>query len=238
MCAFFLTHLPEIIKEGKLYKSVTPLYKIKSKYKQFILNKREYVEIFERQVRDNLMIKNPNTDKMYTEIELQDILMNNRNYLDDLIRLSNHLVIEPTILEYVLIHRREKDFYKKFKEKFPEMDIDKDNVMSGIYEGKYQILIMDYLFDKRVSELEKFIKTVDSDKIYFNVYEKSSGGHIDKGIMSLGQFLTNCQKYQPIIKTRFKGEITPLYTVMYIANFLNCWELLIRQSAAKILYNI
>lgn len=205
MCAFFLTHLPEVIKTGRLYKSVTPLYKIKSKYKEFILNKREYVEIFERQVRDSLMIKDPKTSKVYTDVELQDILMTNRNYLDELIRLSNHLVIDPIILEYVLIHRKEKNFYKNFRKVFPELNIDDDNVMSGIYEGKYQILIMDYLFDKRVSELEKFIQSVDSDKMYFDVMEKTQNGYIDRGVMSLGQFLTNCQKYQPVIKTRFKG---------------------------------
>lgn len=205
MCAFFLTHLPEVIKSGRLYKSVTPLYKIKSKYKEFILNKREYVEIFERQVRDSLMIRDPKTSKPYTDVELQDILMTNRNYLDELIRLSNHLVIDPIILEYVLIHRKEKDFYKNFKKVFPELNIDDDNVMSGIYEGKYQILIMDYLFDKRVAELEKFIHSVDSNKMYFDVMEKTQNGFIDKGVMSLGQFLTNCQKYQPVIKTRFKG---------------------------------
>ena len=205
LCAFFLTHLPEIVKAGKLYKSVTPLYEIKSKYKKFILNKQEYVRVFEKQVRENMTIAHPDTDKVYTDVEMQDLFMVNRNYLDDLIRLSNHLVIEPIILEYILIHRNDKDFLKKFKKRFTELNIDDENVLTGIYDGKYQILIMDYLFDKRVADLEKFIKSKDKDGMYFKVYEKTVNGIIPKGIMSLGEFLIAAQKYQPVIKTRFKG---------------------------------
>ena len=203
LSAFFMTHLPEIVKDGRLYKSVTPLYKIKSKYKEFILNKKEFVEIFERQVRDNLNVMNPDTKKMYSDKQLQNILMISRNYLEELIRLSNRIVINPTVLEYILIHRNEKNFYKQFKKKFPELEIDKDNVLTGIYDGRYQILIMDKIFEKRIKELEDFIS--NTEFMYFNVFEKTKEGIIDKGIMSLGQFLTVAQKYQPIIKTRFKG---------------------------------
>lgn len=188
-----------------MYKSVTPLYRIKSKYKEFILNKQEYVKIYERQVRDNLVIVNPETNKVYSDVELQEVLMNNRPYLDMLTKLSNHLVINPVVLEYVLIHRHDKNFAKEFHKEFPELSIDNDNVMTGIYEGKYQILIMDYLFEKRVKNIEKFINTVNAETMYFNVFEKSSDGNIDKGRMTLGQFLTECQKFQPIIKTRYKG---------------------------------
>lgn len=216
LCAFFLTHLPEIIKDGRLYKSVTPLYRIKSKYKEFILNKQEYVKIFERQVRDNLVIVNPDTNKVYSDIELQEVLANNRPYLDMLTKLSSHLVINPVVLEYILINRRNKNFSKDFHKEFPELKIDDDNVMTGIYEGKYQILIMDYLFEKRVNNIEKFINTVNAETMYFNVFEKSSNGNINKGKMTLGQFLTECQRFQPIIKTRYKGRnYAPIYSDVY-----------------------
>jgi len=204
LSAFFMTHLPEIVKDGRLYKAVTPLYKIKSKYKEFVLNKKEFVEIFERQVRDNLSVKMPGTNRFYTDKELQELLMINKNYLEELIRLSNRIVINPNILEYILIHRTEKDFYKKFKKIFPELGIDEDNVLTGIYEGRYQILIMDKIFDKRVKELEDFIHT-ENKTMYLDVYEKTKDGVIDKGIMSLGNFLSMAQKYQPVIKTRYKG---------------------------------
>ena len=204
LSAFFITHLPEIVKDGRLYKSVTPLYRIKSKYKEFILNKREFVEIFEKQVSDNLNVMNISTKKMYSDKQLQDILMRNRNYLEELIRLSNRIVINPFILEYILIHREDKDFYKKFKKTFPELEIDEDNVLTGIYEGRYQILIMDKIFNKRIKDFENFIHNEKND-MYFNVFEKTKEGPVNKGIMTLGQFLSLAQKYQPIIKTRYKG---------------------------------
>lgn len=204
LCAFFMIHLPEIVKQGRLYKAVTPLYRIKSKYKEFVLNKREFVEIFERQVRDNLAVKDPTSNKVYSDKQLQKLLMDTRNYLEELTRLSNRIVINPDVLEYILIHRNEADFYKKFKKVFPELDIDDDNVLTGIYEGRYQILIMDKIFNRRVKDLENFIAE-ESDIMYLHVYEKTKDGTNDKGIMTLGRFLALARKYQPVIKTRYKG---------------------------------
>lgn len=202
LCAFFLTHLPEIIKDGRLYKSVSPLYKIKSKYKEFILNKKEYIQIFEKHIRENLIIENPDNGTVYNKDEMQELLMNTKGYLDELLRLSNHLVIDYMILEYLLIHRHEKNFYKNFKKKFPELEIDDENVLSGIYEGKYQILIMDKLFENRIMNLEKFILNQKETTMYFNVRDKNGTNY---GTLTLGQFLVVCQKYQPVIKTRYKG---------------------------------
>lgn len=202
LCAFFLTHLPKIIEDGRLYKSISPLYRIKSKYKEFILNKKEYIQIFEKHIRENLIIEDAKTHKVYNKDEMQELLMNTKGYLDELLRLSNHLVIDYTILEYLLIHRKENNFYKNFKKKFPELEIDNENVLSGIYEGKYQILIMDKLFENRVAHLEKFILNQKEASMYFNVRDKNN---IDYGTLTLGQFLFVCQKYQPVIKTRYKG---------------------------------
>lgn len=202
LCAFFLTHLPKIIEDGRLYKSVSPLYRIKSKYKEFVLNKKEYIQIFEKHIRENLIIENPDTGVVYNKDEMQELLMNTKGYLEELLRLSNHLAIDYTILEYLLIHRKEKNFYKNFKKKFPELEIDDDNVLTGIYEGKYQILIMDKLFENHIKNLEKFILNQKETTMYFNVKDKND---TDYGTLTLGQFLVVCQKYQPIIKTRYKG---------------------------------
>ena len=118
ICAFFLTHMPEIIKAGKLYKSITPLYKLKNKYKQFVLNKQEYVKLFEQQIHDNHIISDIHTNKVLTDVELQDLLLRNRNYFDELMKVSDHVVVDYRILEYILTHRKDKDFYKKFREKY------------------------------------------------------------------------------------------------------------------------
>lgn len=205
LCAFFLTHMPEIVKAGKLYKAVTPLYKLKNKYKEFILNKQEYVQLFEKQIRDNLVISKVNSKSSMTDVELQDLLLRNRNYFDELIKLANHLVVNPMILEYILIHRKDKDFYKKFRIKYPELQIDENNVMSGVHDGRYQVLIMDKIFEKNITTLVNYIDKVNNHEMYMSVKEKIDNKYIDKGTMTLGEFLAMAQKFQPIIQTRFKG---------------------------------
>lgn len=212
LCAFFITHLPELVKQGYIYKAVAPLYRIKSKYKNFILNKQEYVQIFERQIRDNILLFTEDGKHQYTNLQLQDLLMDNRNYFEELQRTASHLALDPFLLEFIAIHRHDKDFMKKFKKKYPELTIDEQNVMSGIHDGKYQILIMDKLFDKSMKELDRYIEKVNDYKMYYTVKEKNGNDLIDKGVMTLGQFLAMCNKFQPIIQARYKGlgELKPI----------------------------
>lgn len=211
LCAFFITHLPELVKKGYIYKAVAPLYRIKSKYKDFILNKQEYVQIFERQIRDNIILYDVNSKVPYTNLQLQDLLMVNRNYFEELQRTASHLAIHPYLLEYIAIHRNDDKFYKNFKKKYPELTIDDDNVLTGIYEGKYQILIMDRLFDKRMKELDRYIHDINKNHMYYKVEEKNGSDIIDRGTMTLGEFLGLCNKFQPVIQARYKGlgELKP-----------------------------
>ena len=196
--------MPEIVKQGKLFKAVSPLYKINNKEKEFILNKKEYIEVFEKSIRKNMRVANAKTKKIYSDIELQNLLMDTRDYLETLQRTSSHLAVNPVVLEYICIHKDDKDFKEEFHSEFPELYIDKDNVMSGIYDGEYQILIMDRIFDKSVKQLSELIYDC-RNYLQLYVYEVFNGKLIEKGLMSLGQFLSLTQKFQPVIKTRFKG---------------------------------
>lgn len=209
--AFFLYHLRPIVEAGLLYKAVAPLYRIKSKYKEFILDKREYTQVFERQIRDNIILKEPKSDNAIKDKDLEDILYINRDYLEELMRTATHVAIDPLLLEFIIMYRKDKDFMKKFKKKYPEITIDEENVLSGVLNNHYQILIMDKLFDKRIKKLEEYIFDINHGKMYYHVFEKYNKDIIDKGIMTLGQFLMMAQKFQPPIITRFKGlgELDP-----------------------------
>ena len=212
ICAFFLWHLPEIVEAGLLYKAVTPLYKIKDKQKPFVLNKLEYIEVFEKRVSTNLRLIDAENGKVFNNEYMKNFLLNNREYLEELNRVSNHFAVHPTIIEFITIHIEEKDFVKKLKKKFPEINIDSDNVLSGIYEGKYQILILDKIFAKRAMNLRKLIMEVNDGVGYYRVHEIYAKGNFeDRGIMSIGQFLALCQKFQPEIEARYKGlgELQP-----------------------------
>ena len=205
VCAFFLVHLPELVKKGYLYKAVAPLYRIKDKKKKFVRNKQEYIEVFERRIGDNVRLIDPKTGVVMKDAQLQEFLLRNREYLDELHRVSSHYGIHREIIEFIAIHSGSDNFEKKFKKKFPELTIDSEGVLSGIYEGRYQILTMDKLFTKRLEALKDLIFNVNEGKVYYLVHEKNGNEYIDRGIMSIGGFLSLCQKFQPEIDTRFKG---------------------------------
>ena len=203
ICAFFMYHMPEIINQGHLYKAVAPLYKLKNKDHPFVHDKRGFIDVFEDNIRNYVTIGPKGSSKPLSDKELAQFLFNNRDYLEDLERASSQLAIHPTILEFILIHRNDKDFEKKLTKGFPELKIE-DNVLTGIFNGKYQILIMDKLFEKRIKRLQKYVEANNGD-MYYHVNERYGDKITDKGVMSVGQFLKMCQKYQPVIKTRYKG---------------------------------
>lgn len=206
VCAFFITHMPEIVKGGYLYKSIAPLYHIKDKEKPFINTKQQYIEVFEKRIRKNLKIINPDTKVVYKESEVQELLMQNRDYLEELIRVSKRLAINPIVLEFICINYGDSKIKKKVKKRFPEITIDDDNVLTGIYDGRYQILVMDKIFDKNIKGLLKLINEVNKKNVFFLVHEiKGKSEFDDRGVMSLGELLMLSQKFQPTIITRYKG---------------------------------
>ena len=200
ICVFFLIHLPEIIKKGYLYKAISPLYRIQDKHKPFILDKREYIEVFERRIRNTVNIDNGTN--ILNNDEMKELLLKNRTYLDELYRISTHFNINPILMEFIVYHMNSEYFENELKLKFPEMSIDDGNTVSGIIEGKYQIVILDDLFLKRINSIKTFINIINGGKIYYKV---TTTDNKRKQVMSLGEFFILCQKYRPKIETRFKG---------------------------------
>lgn len=210
MCAFFMVHYRPLVEAGYIYKAVAPLYELKDKNNRFVRNKREYIDVFEKAVRRSVVIYDPDTNRQLSDSEVANLLFVNRSYLEVLYKTASQLSINPILLEYILLHRNDKNFYKNFRRRYPELVIDDDNVLSGICDGRYQILIMDKIFEKRICPVLEYLTKLNT-YTYFIIKEKTSDGLLDKGIMSLGQFMEAIQKFQPVIKTRFKGlgELDP-----------------------------
>ena len=199
--------MPEVVKAGKLYKSLPPLYKIDDKTKPFILNKLQYIEVFERRIGENLRIVKQNKEVLQGK-DFKDFLYNNRNYLDELMRVAGHFAIHPVLMEFVLMYMHDKKFPKMLTKRFPEITVEKTDgkvmVVSGILEGKYQLLFIDDILLKKSADMLKYINnlTIDND---ITVLEKRGKDYEDLGKLSVGEFFMRAQKYQPSIKTRFKG---------------------------------
>ena len=205
---FFLKHMTDLIYDGRLYLSVPPLYKIKDKKTPFVTDKEQYQAVYFRNVLDKYIIQEDG-GKELSRREFLEFLKLNQYYLDELIRCSNHYSANPTLIEYVIKYKDEKNFKKNMAKKFPEIKIesDKDNKMNtiieGIYEGAYQIFTIDNLFDKKTQDLRDLMDKNDS--MYYKVIEKYKDGREFRGKLSIGEFLELTNKLQPGIELRYKG---------------------------------
>ena len=205
---FFLKHMTDLIYDGRLYLSVPPLYKIKDKKTPFVTDKEQYQTVYFRNVLDKYIIQEDG-GKELSRREFLEFLKLNQYYLDELIRCSNHYSANPTLIEYVIKYKDEKNFKKNMAKKFPEIKIesDKDNKMNtiieGIYEGAYQIFTIDNLFDKKTQDLRDLMDKNDS--MYYKVIEKYKDGREFRGKLSIGEFLELTNKLQPGIELRYKG---------------------------------
>lgn len=208
LCTFFICHLPGLVKAGRLYKSVAPLYKIKDKGKhKFLLNRKSFIKLFEGRISENIRLVDPETNVAMKHKELEEFLMINRNYLPELIRIANYYGVRREIVEFVTLECDESSldsFAKKLKKKFPEMSLDEDNIMSGIYEGSFQVIALDRFFFKRIEPLKQIVSLQSTP--YLRMIELSiKGDNIDRGVMSIGDIMALCQRFQPNIDTRYKG---------------------------------
>ena len=206
---FFLKHMPDLIYDGRLYLSVPPLYKIKDKKTPFVTDKEQYQNVYFRNIIDKFIIQEDG-GKELTKKELLEFLHLNKEYLDELNRCKDHYSANPTLIEFVIKYKDEKNFKKIMAKKFPEIkiDFDKDNktdmIVEGIYEGAYQIFTVDRLFNSKTEKLKDLMdKNADQ---YYNVIEKYKDNQREfRGKLSIGEFLQLTTKLQPGIELRYKG---------------------------------
>ena len=205
---FFLKHMRDLITSGRLYLSVPPLYKIKDKKTPFVTDKEQYQAVYFRNVVEKYIIQEDG-GKELSKRELLDFLKLNQYYLDELTRCSNHYSANPTLIEYVIKYKNDKNFKKNMAKKFPEIkiELDKDNksdmIIEGIYEGAYQIFTIDRLFDKKTADLKELMDKNESQ--YYKVIEKFKDQREYRGKLSIGEFLQITYKLQPGIELRYKG---------------------------------
>jgi DNA gyrase/topoisomerase IV subunit B len=175
----------------------------------FILDKIQYIDVFEKRISNVIKIIDTDTNIVFSKNDVREFLLLNREYIRELYRLASHFAIDPLLLEFILIHENDSDFITKLKTKYPEMTIDSENVISGIHENKYQNLIIDKIFYKRTNNFKSLINS--NKKKYYEIHEIINNTSFNRGIMSIGGFLSFCEKYQPPIVKRFKGlgELEP-----------------------------
>ena len=205
---FFLKHMTDLIYDGRLYLSVPPLYKIKDKKTPFVTDKEQYQNVYFRNIVDKYILQEDG-GKELSKRELLEFLHLNSYYLDELNRCKDHYSANPTLIEYVIKYKDDKNFKKNMAKKFPEIkiELDKDNktdmIIEGVYEGAYQIFTVDRLFDKKTEKLKEYMDNNKSQ--YYKVIEKYKDNNEYRGKLSIGEFLQLTSKLQPGIDLRYKG---------------------------------
>ena len=206
---FFLKHMTDLIYDGRLYLSIPPLYKIKDKKTPFVTDKEQYQNVYYRNVIDKFIIQEDG-GKELNKKELLEFLQLNQYYVDELTRCSDHYSVNPSLIEFVIKYKDDKNFKKNMSKKFPEIkiELDKDNktdmIIEGIYEGAYQIFTVDNLFNKKTQELKLLMNENKSQ--YYKVIEKYKDNQREyRGKLSIGEFLQLTNKLLPGIELRYKG---------------------------------
>lgn len=202
-CAFLLKWMRPLVEEGRVYRALSPLYKIKDKDTPFIRSRQEYFEVYVKNVTKNVKV---GTSKggLLSKKELTDLLFNNRDYLTELDRLGNFFGIHQAILEFIVLHIDDKDFAKKVKKRFPEMKVDGKEI-TGIYEGKLQFIKLNKRFFKQAKELNDIAFQPSNVSIYYQMFNKDGKELAHRGEFTIGELLTECLVYKPAIVTRYKG---------------------------------
>ena len=220
ICAFFLRHMPAFVENGYLYKAVAPLYRIKDKDHPYVLNKKEYVQVFEKRIRNNVKLIDPTDNRVLRSSEVEEFLMINRQYLEELTRLASYFAIDRRLVEVVLsftsidemnVTKVNKEMLLQVLSKlYPEMKLDDDMILSGIIDGSYQILKIDEIFMRRARTLHLMMHRYNK-RLGYIVHEKNGKDFIDHGTKTIGDFMAMCQKFQPEIEVRYKGvgELDP-----------------------------
>ena len=208
MMAFFLCHMPQLIERGKIYKSIAPLYSIKGKNKGdvvFVNSKMGYIELFEQRIADNIKIYTKGKGKEFGHESMQAFLYLNRNYTNIRNKIAAHYGIHKDLVEFIAYHivKKTKDFNQKLFKEFKELSVDK-NIICGVIDNKYQMVVVDDLFVRHLQPLMKIIEDNDK-KIHFGYKEKVDGKYIDKGEGTIGRIMDYCNKFTPVIIQRYKG---------------------------------
>ena len=209
--------MPELVKAGKLYKAIAPLYHIDDKKTPFVRSKNEYIEAYQDKVLKNykVILKSAGKDYLKNSV-FKQFIYDTEFYPDELTRVANHFGVNKFLVEriaaYLVMNGYAKSdiaslfanqkFLLKFTEmlqkKFPELKVTDKGSITGIIDGKFQSI---KITDRFIKKVEDLIPIYEEYGYGMKVREKD--GPEQK--MSIGEFLDSANKYKARILSRFKG---------------------------------
>ena len=237
LCAFFYKVFPEIVKDGRLYKSIPPLYRVEDKKNPFVVDKGDYIKRYVKSASKDYKLGYEDKNEIITYLDndqWKEFLSDTSSYADDMLLMVNHFVVNGRLLEmiieeFAMINFNEESFEKipdiiandivkavnikhlidRVVLEFPEIYYDeKDNLIKGVIDGKYQMLEINTLLVKKTKDLIKLIRKW-GPKANESMILKDIKTATEHKLSLLG-ILKILKKYQPAILHRFKGLILGL----------------------------
>lgn len=222
LAGFFLYHMPEIPKAGRLYKVVPPLYKIDDKDHPYVHTKKEKVEVYQEKVIRNFKVALLKFGPGFIEKQdFREFIYDTRDYLTNLNRIAEHFKVNKFLIEKTIGYIFFKfgnvgidfDLAKAFsdqtvitelmsyiQEDFPEITMSgsTSKILKGVIDGRFQSIAIGPRFLVKCSTLFPVISKYGYGML---VKEKD----YDSEQMSIGQFLELITKYIPRTLVRYKG---------------------------------
>lgn len=222
LAAFFLRYMPEVVRAGRLYKVVPPLYKIDDKEHPYVHTKKEKVEVYQEKVIKNFKIVILKFGTEYVDKdEFREFIYDTRDYLTNLNRIAEHFKVNKFLIEKTIgfifykFGKVDVDFdlgkalsdqsviaelMSYIQEDFPEITMSGATIkiLKGVVDGRFQSIAIGPRFLVKCSTLFPVISKYGYGMV---VKEKDD----DPIQMSVGRFLELITKYIPKTLVRYKG---------------------------------
>ena len=196
---FELMYMPELIKAGRVYKAIPPLYGVKKGKKQIFLTDRvDYTEYIQALFTKTNNVSNVDGSKI-SKKELLKVFYTNIDYVYYMNIMSNRYAINPYLLEDLLINKSLT--YNKLKKVIESKyrylhckNINNTIVIEGLVDGKYHTIFFN---DRMIVDCDCVTKIlIKNEKLAYN---------LNGDIVSIYGLMNAFEKSSPKNVTRFKG---------------------------------
>lgn len=220
--AFFFKLFPEIIEDGRLFIAEPPLYRIDDKNDPFVINKEDYVRRYVKNAMKyyKMGYKHKNEIVFLDKKEWSEFLTETSSYVEDMNKLKEHYKINDRLLESII---EEFAFFIKYdtieegvnkiniqhlidriNTEFPEIYYDdKDGLIKGVIDGKYQLFeLSPQLIVKSSKLIDIMKKWGGTEESLIFIKDNNTGTEHELSLLGILKIL---KKFQPNILHRFKG---------------------------------
>lgn len=199
---FFLLYMPELIRAGKVYRAVPPLYGIKMGKKiRYFTDKLDFTRFNQNNFsKDNIITTI--SDIKLTNNECIELFVNNIDYTYEMDIISNTYAIDPYLLEDILIKvDLINDNFKEFKKyiesryRFLKVRLQEGKpIIEGLVNSKYHTIFLD---DRLLKDCGKILKILHNDNL--TVFK------LNGEVTNLYHLMKAYESSMPKDITRYKG---------------------------------